>query len=80
MNEPIVDRVKDIIADLFLVPFEEIGLESSPETIERWDSIQHLNLVLAVEQTFGLQLSVADIERMTDVGAIVELVKKKLSD
>ncbi len=80
MNESTLDRVKNIIADLFLVPADEIGPESSPNTIERWDSLQHLNLVLAVEQTFGLQLSLEDIERMTDVGAVAELVKEKLSE
>lgn len=79
MTELALNKIKDIVADLFLVPVETIGLESSPGTIERWDSLQQLNLVLAVEQTFGIQLSPEDIEQMKNVGLIVKLIEKKIS-
>jgi acyl carrier protein len=79
MTETVFDRVKAIVADLFLVPAEQIGSESSPETIVMWDSMQHLNLALAVEQTFGIQLSPEDIASMKNVGMIVEVITGKLS-
>lgn len=43
-------------SDMFAVPEERIGADSSPETIEAWDWMQHLNLILALEERFGLQL------------------------
>lgn len=79
MGKTVFEQVRNIVSDLFLIPEEEVGPESSPDTIEMWDSMQHLNLVLAVEQTFGVQLSPADIAGMKNVGLIVELVKERLS-
>ena len=78
MTESAFDQIKDIVSDLFLVPVEEIGPDSSPDTIERWDSMQHLNLVLALEQAFDIQLSPEDIERMTTVGRIAQLIEGRL--
>ena len=52
---------------------------SSPETIENWDSMQHLNLVLAIEEKFGLQLEPEDIEQMKSIGAVAAMVEKSCS-
>lgn len=67
-----------IASDLFGVPVGKVTAESSPETIETWDSMQHLNLVLAIEEKFGLQLSPEEIEEMRSVGTVAALVEKKL--
>ncbi len=73
-----LEQVQAIASDIFGVPLGKITAESSPETIENWDSMQHLNLVLAVEEKFGLQLSPEEIEEMKSVGAVATLVGKKL--
>jgi acyl carrier protein len=71
-------QVQAIASDIFGVPASKITADSSPETVETWDSMQHLNLVLAVEEKFGLQLSPEEIEAMKSVSAVAELVEKKL--
>ncbi len=73
-----LEQVQAIASDIFGVPVGKITAESSPETIETWDSMQHLNLVLAIEEKFGLQLSPEEIEEMKSVGAVATLVGKKL--
>jgi acyl carrier protein len=40
--------------------------------------MQHLNLVLAIEEKFGLRLSPEEIEKMKSVGAVATLVDKKI--
>lgn len=60
------------------MPTEEITAESSPETINAWDSTQHLSFVLALEEQFHIQLSPEEIEQMTSVGAITRLLQSKL--
>jgi len=70
------DRVRSIASDIFAVPADAITAESSPETIENWDSMQHLNLVLAIEEKFGVQLDPEDIERMKNIGAVAAVVEK----
>ena len=76
MTASTFEQVRSIASDIFGVPAEKITAESSPETIENWDSMQHLNLVLAVEEKFGVQLEPEDIEQMKNVGAVAKVVEK----
>lgn len=78
MPQEVFDRVKAMCADVFQVPPSEIRPESSPENLEAWDSVQHLNLVLALEQEFGVPFDPEDIDQMKTVGAISALVQRKL--
>ena len=73
-----LEQVRGIASDLFGIPADRITAESSPETIENWDSTQHLNLVLALEEKFGFQLSPEEMEQMRNIGEIVKLVESKL--
>lgn len=78
MNVAIVSRVKRIMSDIFSVPVERITLESSPDTIDAWDSLQHLNLMLALEQEFGLKIAPEEMERLVSVHDMVIWVGEKL--
>lgn len=76
MTASTLQQVRSIASDIFGVPADKITAESSPETIENWESMQHLNLVLAIEEKFGVQLEPEDIERMKNIGAVAALVEK----
>jgi len=75
----IFDTVRQIIADIFAVPAETVGPMSSPESIENWDSISHLNLILALEQGFGISFTPYEIADLISVQAICQKVKQKQS-
>ena len=51
---------------------------SSPENTASWDSVRHLNFILALEQRFGVQFDPEDIENTDSIGAVVSLVSRKL--
>lgn len=72
-----LERTRAIVADIFEVPLDQVLPQSSPDTIETWDSIHHLNLVLALEQEFGIQFSPEEIEQLLSVELIVALVAEK---
>ncbi len=76
MTASVFEQVRNVASDIFGIPADQITAESSPETIENWDSMQHLNLVLAVEEKFGVQLDPEDIEQMKNIGAVAKLVEK----
>ena len=78
MSVTILDQVRGVASDLFALPADRITAESSPDTIEAWDSIQHLNFVLALEEKFGLQLSPEEMEQIRNVGEAARLVESKL--
>ena len=50
MSDTIETQVLQTASDVFGVPVRELNAGSSPQTVEGWDSVQHLNLVLALEQ------------------------------
>jgi acyl carrier protein len=79
VEESVLDQVRLMAADIFNVPLENVGAESSPDTIENWDSLQHLNLVLALEQHFGLEFVPEEIEQMLSIELISMLIQEKLS-
>ena len=78
MSAAVFDQIRTMASDLFGVPVDQISAASSAQTLDNWDSIQHLNLVLAVEEKFGLQLSPEEIEQMKSVGDTAKLVESKL--
>lgn len=77
MTESIVSEVIGILSDLFNVSPEVLGPESSQDTVEGWDSLQHVNMVLDVEQRFNISLSPPEIEKMVTVKAIASIINEK---
>lgn len=73
----VLQRVQRIAADVFSVPLAQINAESSADTIETWDSLQHLNFVLAVEQEFGVQFTPEEIEKLISVNTVVQMLETK---
>ena len=79
MTPTIESRVCDLAGSLFNVPAAELTSESSSETVEGWDSLQQLNLVLAVEQEFEVQLGPEEIEQMGSIAGVVAVLTQKLA-
>ncbi len=74
----------DILAkltQLFRDIFDEESLVITPQTtaddVEGWDSVNHITLVVAVEQAFKVKFKTAEIESLKDVGDLVKLVMAK---
>ena len=55
------EKLYNIISKVFSVPISEINDESSPETIESWDSFNGLILVDELESNFNIKFSVSEI-------------------
>jgi acyl carrier protein len=79
MNSDILDQVRSITADVLSLPPADVTAQSSPESLEGWDSVHHLNLVLALEEKFSIQFSPEEIDTMHDVARIAAVVEAKAS-
>ena len=64
------NRVKNIMAMVFGVSLREIGDNAAPGTIEAWDSLRHMNLVIALEQEFGVRFAEDQIEQLISLPLI----------
>jgi len=77
MNADILQKVRTIAADVLQVDSGSLTAASSPETVESWDSVQHLNLVLALEEQFGVQFEPDEMDGMKNLGAIASVLGSK---
>jgi acyl carrier protein len=50
------DKLKRLVANVLELEPEDIGPDTSMDTIEQWDSLRHLTLVLAIEDEFGISV------------------------
>ena len=54
-----------------------VNADSSPATVEAWDSVRHLNLMLALEGEYGFEFSPEEMDEARSVGQIARLVASK---
>jgi acyl carrier protein len=79
MSSPLFERVRGIAADVLQVAATQLTLESSTENVDSWDSVHHLNLVLALEQEFDLQFEPEEMDQMHSISHIVNVLENKLN-
>jgi acyl carrier protein len=79
MLPEIYKQLTEVFRDLF----DDESLTLSPETTARdipgWNSLMHVNVILAVESRFGVKFRTSEIEAMHDVGHLAELLELKLN-
>jgi acyl carrier protein len=77
MSQSVAEKVRQIAADLFNLPVDQVTDSLSPRTLADWDSMQHLNLVLAIEARLGVQFDPSEIEQMQTVGEVIRITTRK---
>jgi acyl carrier protein len=79
MSADILNQVRVIAADVFAVDAKTLNANSSPEQVESWDSVQHLNLVLALEEKYRIHFEPEEMEGMNNLGRIAALLGSKIT-
>ena len=80
MPSPVTDlksRVFTLMSRVFKVPVTQINDTSSPETIATWDSLLHMQLIIALEEEFKVQFDADEINQMQRVSGILSVFKSK---
>jgi acyl carrier protein len=70
--------LRQVMATVLGVPPEAIGPDASQDTLKSWDSLKHMNLVLALEQTFGVEIPDEDAAEITSY-ALIKVVLQELT-
>lgn len=68
-------RLNRVVSQVLGVPQESLTEDSSPETVDSWDSLNHLNLVMSLESEFGTTFTPEETVSISSVGAIRELLE-----
>jgi acyl carrier protein len=69
----VISQLQLIFDNLFL---EEVVVtpQLSAKDVEEWDSLQHISLVVAVEETFAIKFRVGEVEATRNVGEFADLI------
>jgi acyl carrier protein len=71
------ERIRRVVASVFGVPESAITAQSSNQTIPDWDSLNIINLMIAIESEFGITLSVDEATDLLSVQKIQALLQAK---
>jgi acyl carrier protein len=72
------DKLKNVIATVLNVDVSRIDANASSDTIESWDSLRHMNLVLALEDEFGVSLPDEEAANATSYPLLVLVLQDLL--
>jgi acyl carrier protein len=76
-SQQVPSSLRDIIADILEISSDGVTPELNTDTVESWDSFRHLQLILAVEGEYGVQLDPQRIPELTSVALLQAELEKK---
>ncbi len=74
----IYDRLTEVFRDFFDDDDIVINDETTSDDIEDWDSLEHINLIVAIEQEFEMKFSMGEVTGMKNVGAMVDIIQERI--
>lgn len=69
-------EIKEIMSKVFEIDVKTISDNASQKEINKWDSLQHLNLIVEIEDKYDISIDPEDISEMITIDKIIEIVKK----
>jgi acyl carrier protein len=69
-------RLRETLAATLKVNLDEITEATAADDLAAWDSLGHVNLMMALEQTFDVYIEVEDFETLNSVPAILDYLAR----
>ena len=76
----ILDRVAQHLSDVLDLDDVKLTEASTAEDFEEWDSINHVRLLIRIEQDFGFEFNTSEVGMVENVGQLVDLIAAKLPE
>ena len=58
----------------------ELKPELTADDVDEWDSLSHINLMIAIELAFGIEFTQAEILNFANVGELARCIESKIAD
>ena len=76
--EDIFEGLNEVFRDVFDDEDITVNASTTSEDIEDWDSLEHINLIVAVEKKFGMKFSMGEVTTMKNVGEMAQIIKSRI--
>ena len=73
-REEAYERLNKVFQDVFDDETIEVHDETTADDIDEWDSFEHINLVVAVENEFSFKIPMGKVVTMKNVGEMVDII------
>ena len=77
-REEVFEELNDIFRNNFDDDSIELNDETSSADIEDWDSLEQINLVVAIQETFHVKFNIDEVNAMKNVGEMVDSILEKM--
>ena len=77
-REELLEAVAEILRDIFDNEELPVTEETSSADVEDWDSLEQINILVAIQEHFGIQFSLDDVKGLENVGDTLDLIERKL--
>ena len=72
------ERLTEVFRDVFDDPTLEISDSTTAKDIEGWDSLTHINLIVATEEALGVSFTTKQVQALANVGDFMRLIASRL--
>lgn len=76
-NTAIIEDLQPIFRDVLDQPNLKLTAESNASNVEDWDSLAHVNLVVAIEKHYKIRFALGELQDLKNVGDMAQLIEKK---
>ncbi|MBR1740054.1 MAG: acyl carrier protein [Ruminococcus sp.] len=76
-EKKLVKRLTDVFRDVFDDDTIVITPKTTADDIEDWDSIEHITLIGAVEEEFGMRFKMGEVSGMQNVGEMMRIIAER---
>lgn len=77
-REEVYERLNEVFRDIFDDEDIVVSDETTANDIEDWDSLEHINLIVAVEQEFEMKFTMGEVNKFKNVGAMVDIIMERI--
>lgn len=77
-REEIYKQLDEVFQDVFDDESIHVSDSTTADDIEDWDSLEHINLVVAIENKFGIKFNMSEVTSMKNVGEMVDIILERI--
>ncbi|MGI5947620.1 MAG: acyl carrier protein [Lachnospiraceae bacterium] len=77
-RQEVFEKLDEVFQDVFDDEKIHVGETTTADDIEDWDSLEHINLIVAVEHAFQIKFSMGQVTKMKNVGEMADIILEKL--
>lgn len=75
LRSRVTETFRNVFGDSDLV----ISDSMTAEDVEQWDSLTHINLIVALEREFRVKFTTGEVSKLKNVGDLISLIQRKTS-